>query len=94
MNPSSSAAWPTEGGPPAGPGPGLAPAYFATASASPAASAGASRVRRRTMKVSWSHCVLKVRDIEAMTQFYCDTMGWVVADRGPLGPPGSPEETE
>lgn len=43
------------------------------------------------MQVSWSHCVLKVRDIEAMVRFYCDTMGWVVADRGPLGPPGAPD---
>ncbi len=43
------------------------------------------------MKVSWSHCVLKVRDIEAMVQFYCDTMGWVVSDRGPMGPPGAPD---
>ena len=43
------------------------------------------------MAVSWSHCVLKVRDLEAMVRFYCDTLGWVEADRGPLGPPGAPE---
>jgi len=43
------------------------------------------------MKVSWSHCVLKVRDLDAMVKFYCDTMGWVVSDRGPMGPPGAPE---
>lgn len=34
------------------------------------------------MRVQWSHCVLKVRDIEAMTQFYCDALGFEVADRG------------
>ena len=38
------------------------------------------------MNVRWSHCVLKVRDIEAMTQFYCDTFGWQVADQGALSP--------
>ena len=43
------------------------------------------------MKVSWSHCVLKVRDLEAMIRFYADTMGWEVSDRGPLGPPGAPD---
>ena len=43
------------------------------------------------MKVSWSHCVLKVRDLDAMVKFYCDTMGWVVSDRGPMGPPSAPE---
>ena len=44
------------------------------------------------MKISWSHCVLKVRDVEAMISFYEDVFGFVVADRGPLpGPPGSPE---
>ena len=37
------------------------------------------------MKVSWSHCVLKVRDIEAMAQFYCDAFGWEIADRGGIG---------
>lgn len=38
------------------------------------------------MKVQWSHCVLKVNDIDAMTKFYCDALGFVVADRGPLSP--------
>lgn len=38
------------------------------------------------MKVSWSHCVLKVRDLEAMVAFYCDALGFVEADRGELGP--------
>ena len=43
------------------------------------------------MQVSWSHSVLKVRDIEGMIAFYCDMLGFVVADRGPLPVPGSPE---
>ena len=37
------------------------------------------------MNVSWSHCVLKVRDIEALAQFYCDAFGWQIADRGGIG---------
>lgn len=37
------------------------------------------------MQVHWSHSVLKVRDIEAMTQFYCDALGFEVADRGTVG---------
>jgi len=37
------------------------------------------------MKVSWSHCVLKVRDLDAMADFYCDALGFKVADRGDLG---------
>ena len=40
------------------------------------------------MKVSWSHCVLKVRDIDAMVAFYCDMLGFKVADKGTLGPDG------
>ena len=42
------------------------------------------------MNVRWSHTVLRVRDIEAMISFYCDTLGFRVSDRGPLGP-GGPE---
>lgn len=38
------------------------------------------------MKVRWSHCVLKVRDLDAMVEFYCDALGFEVADRGELGP--------
>jgi len=38
------------------------------------------------MNVRWSHCVLKVRDLDAMTDFYCDALGYRVADRGELGP--------
>ena len=41
------------------------------------------------MKVSWSHCVLKVRDMDAMIAFYTEMLGFVVADRGPLPLPGS-----
>lgn len=37
------------------------------------------------MNVSWSHCVLSVRDIETMISFYCDVLGFRLADRGPLG---------
>ena len=43
------------------------------------------------MNVSWSHCVLRVRDIDMMSKFYCDTLGFEIADRGPL--PG-PEPAE
>lgn len=38
------------------------------------------------MSVSWSHCVLRVRDIDAMVAFYCDALGFEVSDRGPIGP--------
>lgn len=37
------------------------------------------------MNVSWSHCVLKVRDLEAMVNFYCDALGFKLADQGDLG---------
>lgn len=40
------------------------------------------------MNISWSHCVLRVRDVEAMVSFYGDLMGFKVADQGPLGPGG------
>ena len=43
------------------------------------------------MKVSWSHCVLKVRDLDGMVDFYRETLGFQVADRGPLGGEGAPE---
>ncbi len=43
------------------------------------------------MNVSWSHCVIKVRDIEKMTTFYCDTLEFEVADRGPIMGGDSPE---
>ena len=38
------------------------------------------------MNVRWSHCVLKVKDLDAMVEFYCQLFGWVVADRGSIGP--------
>ena len=38
------------------------------------------------MNVRWSHCVLKVRDLDAMIDFYCDALGFKLADRGELGP--------
>lgn len=38
------------------------------------------------MAVSWSHCVLRVRDLDAMVAFYCDALGFRVADRGHVGP--------
>ncbi len=41
------------------------------------------------MNVRWSHCVLKVRDLEGMIDFYRDTLGFRVSDRGPL--PGAGE---
>lgn len=38
------------------------------------------------MNVRWSHCVLKVRDLEPMIEFYCEALGFKLADRGELGP--------
>ncbi|MBB82262.1 MAG: hypothetical protein CL931_00445 [Deltaproteobacteria bacterium] len=43
------------------------------------------------MKISWSHCVLKVRDMDTMVSFYEDTLGFVVADRGAIMGGDSPE---
>ena len=43
------------------------------------------------MNLRWSHCVLKVRDLEGMILFYGDLLEFRVADRGQLGPPGAPE---
>ena len=40
------------------------------------------------MKIQWSHCVLRVRDLEGMVAFYSDMLGFSVSDRGPLGPDG------
>ncbi len=39
------------------------------------------------MKLSWSHAVLRVRDLDLMVSFYCDTLGFVEADRGRIGDP-------
>jgi catechol 2,3-dioxygenase len=38
------------------------------------------------MNVRWSHCVLKVRDLDAMIEFYRDALGFKLADQGTLGP--------
>lgn len=38
------------------------------------------------IKVGWSHSVLRVRDLDAMIDFYCDALGFELADRGNLGP--------
>jgi len=37
------------------------------------------------VKVRWSHCVLRVRDMDAMVAFYCDALGFQVSDRGEVG---------
>jgi catechol-2,3-dioxygenase len=42
------------------------------------------------MKLTWSHAVLNVRDLEKMLEFYGDVLGFTISDRGPLGP-GAPE---
>jgi len=38
------------------------------------------------MKLSWSHAVLNVRDLDVMLDFYTNVLGFTVSDRGPLGP--------
>ena len=42
------------------------------------------------MKLSWSHAVLNVRDLDVMLNFYTDVLGFTISDRGPLGP-GAPD---
>ena len=42
------------------------------------------------MKLSWSHAVINVRDLQKMLDFYTDVLGFEIVDRGPLGP-GAPE---
>ena len=37
------------------------------------------------MKLTWSHAVLKVRDIEQMLDFYTGVLGFEVSDRGGVG---------
>ena len=44
------------------------------------------------MNVRWSHAVIRVRDLELMSQFYCEVLGFRVADRGTLGPDGTGPE--
>lgn len=45
------------------------------------------------MKLRWSHCVLYVRDMPTMIDFYEGVLGFRVADRGPLdrSNPSGPE---
>jgi catechol-2,3-dioxygenase len=42
------------------------------------------------MKLTWSHAVLNVRDLDAMLGFYTEVLGFTISDRGPLGP-GAPD---
>ena len=42
------------------------------------------------MKLSWSHTVINVRDLDQMLAFYTNVLGFEISDRGPLGP-GAPE---
>nr|BAH89746.1 catechol 2,3-dioxygenase [uncultured bacterium]BAH90536.1 catechol 2,3-dioxygenase [uncultured bacterium] len=42
------------------------------------------------MKLTWSHAVLNVRDLDRMLEFYTGVLGFTISDRGPLGP-GAPE---
>ena len=37
------------------------------------------------MKLSWSHAVMYVDDVDSMLDFYTNTMGFGVTDRGQLG---------
>ena len=43
------------------------------------------------MQLHWSHAVLNARHLEQMLDFYTGVMGFTITDRGPMGPPGSPE---
>lgn len=38
------------------------------------------------MKLRWSHCVMYVRDLDAMVAFYDEMLGFKVSDRGPMIP--------
>ncbi len=38
------------------------------------------------MKLSWSHAVLYVQDLDKMLDFYTKVLGFEVTDRGPVGP--------
>lgn len=38
------------------------------------------------MKLSWSHAVINVRDLQNMLDFYTNVLSFEIADRGPLGP--------
>ncbi len=38
------------------------------------------------MKLSWSHTVINVRDMNRMLDYYTNVLGFEISDRGPLGP--------
>lgn len=38
------------------------------------------------MKLNWSHAVIRVRDADAVSKFYCEVLDFSVSDRGHLGP--------
>jgi catechol-2,3-dioxygenase len=42
------------------------------------------------MNLRWSHAVLYIRDQEQMLDFYTNTLGFEITDRGPMGE-GAPE---
>jgi len=37
------------------------------------------------MKLSWSHAVIRVRDLDSVARFYCEVLEFSVSDRGHLG---------
>jgi catechol 2,3-dioxygenase len=41
-----------------------------------------------TAKLQWSHAVLNVKDEQKILDFYTDTLGFTVSDRGPLADNG------
>lgn len=41
-----------------------------------------------TPRLSLGHATLAARDIDRLSAFYCDVLGFVVTDRGPVGPDG------
>ncbi len=44
------------------------------------------------MKLQWSHCVMNVRNLDEMLDFYTSVLGFEVTDRGPLFPTdGAPQ---
>ncbi len=43
------------------------------------------------MKLTWSHAVLYVRDLDKMLDFYTNVLGFEITDRGPLGDSTPPE---